>query len=72
VRTCQVAVSFDKGDARHVRLVDIRVEDLVYKADTGALVRVLIRQLDMNRPYTPFIGRYNGTANLTELGRHSD
>jgi len=56
-------------DARHVRLVDIRVEDLVHKANTGTLVRVLLRQLDMNLPYTAFISRCNRTE---RIGRRQD
>lgn len=56
-------------DARHVRLVDIRVENLVHKANTGALVRVLLRQLDMNLPYTAFISRYNQAG---QIGQRQD
>jgi hypothetical protein len=69
VRTSRVAVYLDKRDARHVRLVDIRVEDLVHKANTGALVRVLLRQLDMNLPYTAFIGRYNRVERIGQRQR---
>ena len=46
------------GDG-HLQFVDVRVEDLVHKANTGAFIRVLLRQLDMDLPYTALIGRYN-------------
>lgn len=34
----------------HSQLVNIRMKDFVHEADTGRLVRKLVRQLDMDLP----------------------
>ena len=36
------------------QLVDVGMEDLIDEANTRALIRVLVRQLDMNLPQAAF------------------
>ena len=38
----------------YLQLVDIGMEDLIDEANTRALIRVLVRQLDMNLPQAAF------------------
>ena len=45
-----------------LQLVNIWVEYPVYETDTGTLVRVLIRQLDVDLPETAFEGSYDPLA----------